>query len=952
MNIAKRLFHIVHLFNKEKKLNEATQKREPIGWQYLFRGPWNGNMFTRYNARKHFRDSSCPFPEESRKLNRRMPHDYILVTWEASRVGKTEANRLKEQGLNILTCPGYSGPDMVFCFGWTRDGQYKAVYSTHAVTLADIGWHSKLTSIADAIKFEKYIGRSLAPHLFEIEGHVDAFFGDEMDVTLENGAKLKVAFRPKSIYNDGILAISPRGAQMLAGIEDPKDGQCFGVTVETGTPHGFAKGHAMVIPWLKYDLVIYDTKPLLRGTEGKFWFGLLRHLHVGEPYLDVQTLINTCGATPAGLKLIARKVDEANRRTLRDIQDFDSLETRFLARTRDKDDSEITWMVERAAQLNIQPVFGALFRSFSNPEMHELRSMPKGRIPIYDEAVYRYVAPEPWIIRADGHIDPKLSRLKGNSAFTHGVIGKAAMWRQPNGTSRERWVIDLVDAGKFMDWGEANVVYLGAEIIPEICAKLGTMDFDDSVIMTTSPEFVELFQNLPEFPEPKTPRSTLADPIEEYNEYEDEITVVSAPETWSYDWFDQRMGMELENRGVGFLANALMCLIILMNGREGLVTDLTVQFAAEPDEAKSKDLLRRAHNMQTWTPPDLLLHLGVGYNDFIDMLKTGKSMGDVSALYKAIDEFYQDIADNLAFPWLWTIGGFDGRGRIPARFRKTGDPVIAKTELCEQLIETAETIKKVEAVLLKLEWRLCIPLPAEVKAKFPAGDEEKKWVSELRSWLYTEWENARALGNIEGVDDGAFSATYKRICDQLEETLVLCPYDLRVIWTELASRIYTQKWVVPPRNNQGKYYHMYDRVCWMGAMAHVGLDALRDSGLAGVRERVALDPGFRHLSGPFNVHVKSTGGVITLARDGRVIGGGNIGDGDWTMHQGMVLVKPASPILRITDKAKSSALADAAVPEEVVAEPEQPASYEAFGMTLNAKDFMAIGTEVAPPDEE
>lgn len=893
-----RLMHIVFGFNREKQLNPQTNRREPKGYEYTFRKPWNPEMGIRFNAKVHSRDENCEYAEVSRKLNKRMTCDYVLLTWELSREGTNEVRRLVANGLNSRTLKGYDGPDMVFCFGWTRDGHSKAVFATQKTDLKKLGYHTDIVSLESAVKFEKYIGRQLAPHLYEVEGAIERK-ADTFDITLDNGAKITAVIRPKNVYNDGIVPMSYRGMQLLCGLEDPKAGTMCGVTAEF--PEFIVKGHGVHVPHLKpgIDLVIYDHKPLLKGPQGRFWFGRLRDIHVGRPYMDIQSMINLVGATEAGLDFVRRKVDEANRRTLRAVQNFDALESRFLSRIREKDGQELTWSVERAVELGIHPVFGGLFRSFTTPEMHELYNMPLGRVPIYDEAVYRYVCPDLSIIAPDGSINLRLARLKGNCAFTPGLKGTAAMWRQPNGTQNERWTLELVEAAPFMDW-DPNNLYLSADIIPDICEALGTMDFDDAVIVSTSAELVEVFNNLPRYETVEMGKAETAKSSFSVNPYDDEIYIVPKSNVWSAAWFDQRMSMELEDFGVGFWANALMCSILVENGKQSMLEDLAEQYANERDDAKASDLKRRITNLKDWTPSTGLRKLGTRYNDFIDMSKTGKVMVDADEVRESIQEMYRFLAADAAFPWTWTIGGFQGKGRIPATLRRDHQIVTARTPLCHALQEARQSIKFVDVKLMELEWRLCIPCPAELKAAFPTSEEIEAVVSELRQWWWASWDEARKNGNMEDQDPEAFRAAYERIEDELNAILRSLPYDLKTVWVALASRIYKQKWAAPPLDETGNPYHMRDRLLWAGDLAHAGLDAIAASGLAGERAIVHLDAGFKHLAGPYYVPVKSEQGVITLAKDGRVIGYANTPDGDWTMHQGLITVREAAPMFRVT----------------------------------------------------
>jgi hypothetical protein len=891
--MASRLMHVVYLFNKEKQLNPQTGHREAIGYEYLLRRPWNPSMDTPYQARIHFRDVTCDYPEVSRNLNRKMPMDYIQITWELSKKGVEEARRVVTNGLNRKTIIGYDGPDMQFCFGTSRDGHIKATFSYESVNVQELGIETKITSLSKGIKFEKYFGRDTAPHMHDVFGRVEDFKNDIVRVSLENGARLDIAFRPKTALNDGIHPFSERGAMLMAGIPDPKPGQGFGFTAEC---IDFVKGHGIVVPGLKYDAVFHDRKQLLQFGD-RFWFGRLRDLHVGKPYLDVQTVINMMAEK--GLDLLAKKVDETNRRVLRDVQDFDMLRNRFLARIADKE-GKLTWAVERAAKMDMDPVFPALFRSLAATEKHELYDMAHGRIPIYDQAAYRYVAPEPALWNEEGYQDLKRGRLKGNCAITRGLVGRAGMWRQPNGTKNEKWVLDLVEAGPFNEWGQGNMLFLGADIIEDACKTLGTMDFDDAVIVTTAPEFVQVLEQLTAYPAEYNELPELADREISDNPYFDEIHVGGDSTQWNEAWFDERIEQELENKGVGYIANALMLDNLVSGGKQSMLDDLADQLAVAEDQSLRDDLVRRYKNLEARSDY-VLAKIGAQYNDWIDLMKTGKDLPDVEEGHKAIEAMYKSLAADMAFPWTWTIGGFNKRGRIPAAIEREHKIFIARTPLCHRLQATKVSLAQVEEVLVNLEWRLARPLPAELKAQFPADDDVKQTVSDLRQWWYQQWQAARENGNIESEDPEAFKAAYERIEAELNEILEgLGQYwpDLRPIAVELGSRIYKQRYAMAPVDEKGLNYHFRDRLVWAGHLGQAFLDAIESTELPGIREKVHVDVRYRYLAGPGQVEVKAEQGIVQLKKDGRVIGVSNVPDGDHIMHQGMILVRPAAPALK------------------------------------------------------
>lgn len=892
--MANRLMHIVYLYNREKHLNPESNHREPIGYEYQFRRGWNPAMGEKYNAKVHYRDASCSFTEVSHNLNRKMPLDYIQVTWELSKKGVAEARRLASYGLSKRTLPHYDGPNMVFCFGTSRDGHIKAVFSYEPITIASLGIKTNITSLAQAIKFEKYFGRDIAPHISDVHGVIEDLKDDVYKVTLNNGTKVDIALRPKTVLNDGVHPFSERGAMILAGIEDPKPGQGFGFTSECGD---FVKGHGVVVPWLKYDAVFHDRKELMHFGN-QFWFGRLRDLHVGRPYLDIQTIINMMA--DKGLDLLMGQVDHANRTMLQDVQDFTKLRERFLARLADREEGEVTWTVERAAAMKIDPIFPALFRSITKTEKRELEDMPQGRIPFYNKGVYRYVCPELHLWAPDGHQDKSLGRLKGNCAFTTDLKGKAAMWRQPNGTMNERHVLDLVSAGAFADYGQGSMLYLGADIIEEVCLKLGTMDFDDAVILTTDADFVRVLESLPAYPAASYTANQEAEIFSDVNPYDSEIRILNDPTQWSIHWFDQRVEQELDNKGVGYIANALMLDNLVSVGRDSMLDDLADMIENEEDDALRVDLVRRYKNLEA-REPFVLKQIGNRYNDWIDLLKTGKEVTEAKEGYEAIEAMYKDLAQNMAFPWLWTVGGFAGKGRVPAALQKDHQIVYARTPLCRTLQATKRTLSQVDDVLIKLEWGLVRPLPAELQAQYPADEMTKTFVSDLRKWWYAAWDEARQNGNVESVDPEAFKAAYTRIEDELNDILRANEQvDLRNVAVELASRIYKNRYAQPVRDEQGRLFHFRDRLLWAGDLGHAFLDAIEGSDLSGIHERVYLDRKFRKLSrGNRIVQVVAQQGVTSLKSDGRVIGVANVPDGDWAMQYGMILVRDSSPLLQV-----------------------------------------------------
>jgi hypothetical protein len=874
-----RLMHVMFSFDHELKQ-----------YRYFFRRPLpKGVMF---QPGKYFAER-----ETSAFLNRYMPVDYIQFTADMVDLGIEEAEKVICDGLSSRTVIGFPEElgEWEFFTGTARD-HIKGVFVPKGLNLVleEIGLHMDLTPDAKKTMAEKatsgmkYLNRLFAPVEHAVMGEVVETNGDVVTVLTECGKRLDIRHLDANPFVEGCSVFSMRGAQVMAGLEDPRIGDGFRFTSMDG--YSLDKGHGLVVD-MKYDAVFYGGKKMMKFDH--FYFGRLSGLHVSDPNTDFQSTVNFF-TTGKGIELLGNMYQKFFGHMVEAAQDSGRFRKMMLQVV--ERNPETDWTRALAAQLGMDACFPGLARADFKMLEPLLQDAQSGVVPMVGYAQRRYLMPTPQIFDDAGNVDVSRDRLRGNVVYSSGINpGPIVLYRQPNGNVDEHWNTTAV-ATPHRNMGRGEIVYLGSDIIIEALQAMGGGDFDDPVIAITDLEMVAHFQSLQSYPKVAKVEKAERKVSSRDLKYADRIQHRLDPNTWNKRHLMKQIDDLKGAVGIGVIVNAIMLDTLITVGKPAMLEDLSDRMASLASQDGKDDEWQAVIAAYKWLEkrPDYVLRdIGSDLESRIDGIKMYGG-GGMLADEELIEGMYEDTQ---VYPWCWTIGGSLGKGRIPNRISKL-DPLTAHTQLCRLLKDVKQEVGIVREHFIELEWLLVQRLPQELLSKYKATPELKEFVSEMRTWWYEEWQSAREKGatlTSEGV-----RAVYQRLCEELDFNISDSDFSgkLEDVAVHLASRIYRTEHPTAPVNEEGFTYHVGDGLLWTPSLGLAFLSALREAGLTGHVETVSLNPGCGRFKS-IDVQVKVTGGIVQKLDDGKVLGtASKVDDGEYKMESGLIVVKPCHPSLR------------------------------------------------------
>ena len=506
----------------------------------------------------------------------------------------------------------------------------------------------------NSFKVGKYMKRLFSHHRKFMQGTVIHEAGDVIQVRLNNGRTLSVRYADYGKLTDGMNLVSTRCMKMM-GLKRTKGA---GLRITALSPKGFSKGHAIVLPHLQHDLVLFNSKKLLFGDT--FTFGMEWLHDGGAVFTDVQSYVNFRFVQDRNLltwsKMYMETVIDAIEDTekLRKMLQFYHIEThmepdedgdlRFINKEKD-------WTLLNALRhgVDIQQ-HPALVRRYFNLFTKTVMNCESNlRVPINIEVGgARYAMVDPGIFDMWG--DPTLEgELRGNTVYCDGKLGEVAFHRQPNGHRNEHHIAKAVDSEYLKSMDTGCFMFLGRDMVVESLGKLGGGDQDDRLVYYTDQKVVDHFKELELDPYPIEAVQELPKPIRKLNAFEHRRL-----RTPRYDR-DQLLVMldQMKEQGIsiGYVVNALM--------QDTCITDHKEELLAFGKSHLPKTLKNEAAIAWIETYPGNVLRGPASRLEVvIDAVK--KTGAD---LRKDIGEPVRNYnATYLAVPEFFTRGGkFDGR---------------------------------------------------------------------------------------------------------------------------------------------------------------------------------------------------------------------------------------------------------------------------------------------------
>src|SRR5208282_5510612 len=423
------------------------------GGNITTRRPWKGAKVERYSSSGCIKDGvviPAMFGDHEKRQFLEVLGEFSMVTIDAGKSdnGTKLARQILEDGLIIVD------PDTRVKSSWYVAGYYVrdegVVYIMSPAPIDDSQFFNALKLHVDlenewsnSFKVGKYLKRLYSHHRKYIEGTVISQTNSVIMVRMPSGRIWSVRYAKCKIA-DGMNLVSPSVMKELKLKRDP--GQ--GLRITALSPKGFSKGHAIVVNGLVHDLVLFNSKTLLKGD--KFVFGVLEFLHESSVFTDAQSTVNfqlNRVKYEDGERCVNRWFHTFAEDVLNACEDQEKLRKMLRFYTNefhkyqegdekgDYIEKEKDWAILRALRggLHYQQYPGLLrkiYRLFTEKVMDcEFRV----RVPVpTDIGGARYALVDPTIFDLNG--DPTLEgELRGNTIYVEGHVGEVAFHRQPNG---------------------------------------------------------------------------------------------------------------------------------------------------------------------------------------------------------------------------------------------------------------------------------------------------------------------------------------------------------------------------------------------------------------------------------------------------------------------------------------------------------------------------------------
>ena len=752
--------------------------------------------------------------------------------------------------------------------GYVRDDGAVFVMLPEKITdkqfFSRLGLHvDLLKKWSNSFKVGKYLKRLFSHHYNYMQGEVIRESGDVIWVKLATGTVLSVRYAEGGVLTDGMNLVSTACVNKLGFIG--KEGT--GLRITALSPRGFSKGHAIVKDDLQFDLVLFDSKQLLKGD--RFTFAL-DGLHKGNLFTDTQSVINFRMYEKPFLEEWAEKY---MREVIEAVQDEDKLkkmlqfyrvefhmeqegdESEYPGTYLNYIEKEVDWALLRALRAGIPiTTHPALVRKLFNLFIRRIMDCEtKIRIPVPEEVgEAHYLLVDPTIFDRLGN--PSLPGvLHGNEVYVHNHKGEVVYHRQPNAHRGEHVISMSVNPPELRAYdNNGTFMFVSRDIIEPACITLGGGDQDDRVVVYKDLEVVNHFKSLEAYPLMVTEKPIL--PVLKENRFAGLLP--RAVPVYDRYQIDMMLSQQEQQRtSIGQAVNPLMMDTAITDQKEVILKYLN----EIPKDLKIVDAISKmkafAGNMLKLVASQLEM--------IIDAVK--KDGGDVSAIAEEIREFWKWIP---VIPEFALRGGFMNMGRLPASRRGENHPVVVHTDIDSVLDEIAQARVELEDHITAMSWQMVPPVPLEI-VTYPIHDDATQLAIAMRTYYH-----ARREALLPIIDESDVKGRIKALiqCDKdVFDTFKSNPLVLDAM-VELYGRIYSKRLPEAPINyNTGRPRPFADGLIWGPRMGGLMVKALDLCEMTKRYAKVIMDKGMKKYNrGTYNVVVNK--GVVTLEGDNIIIG--------------------------------------------------------------------------------
>jgi hypothetical protein len=804
--------------------------------------------------------------------------EFILVTIEDKQPGI--ASQLLSEGYTVVDPDDQHKSKWYVAGYYVRDESVVYIMTPTKMNDAEFFKHRGLkvdleNEWGNSFKVGKYMKRLYSHHRKFMQGQVIGEDGPVIHVRLDSGRILSVKYADHGKLTDGMSLISTHCMKMMGLTQ--KVGQ--GMRITALSPKGFSKGHAIVLPDLQYDLVLFNSKKMLFGE--KFTFGVDWLHDGGAVYTDVQSYVNFRFVDHKYLRewstIYMNTVIDAigDTEKLRKMLQFYVLKT-HMEKDADGDlafvNKDKDWTLLNALRhgVDIQQ-HPALVRRYFNLFTKTIMNCETNmRTPI-DSSVggARYAIVDPSIFDMWG--DPTLEgELRGNTVYCDDKVGEVAFHRQPNGHRNEHHIAQTVQSQHLKNIDTGCFMFMSKDMIVGALETLGGGDQDDRLVYYTDQSVVDHFKNLELDPYPVVKTSEVVIPARKPNVFEHRKI-----RTPRYDR-DQLLVMldQMKEQGIsiGYVVNAVMQDTCITDHKQLIMKDIVNRLPVTPKHVEAL----------AWTtayPGYVLRDTASHLEDFIDAVKktgsnkkgSGNEVRDFNRTYLVVPEFF-------------TRGGRYG-GRVPQSRRDDGSPVVVRCPIDDEIDEVLSTRKDLEDIITDNCYQMMKPVPEEILT-YPTVDPVSEQLAlAIKASYHIQWDNLKKEDPI---------IAYKKIDESLHKQYGSHPLILdAMVW--LYKKVYEKRKPEAPRDAEtGQLKKFPDGILWGTYMSVHTIKMLELVGLAGR----FIPVEFYKDSNQFkykDVDVSIRDGVVKQSGTNEVLGIVDpMADGTTMLTKGYAFVKPNS----------------------------------------------------------
>lgn len=735
-------------------------------------------------------------------------------------------------------------------------------------------------SWGNSFKVGKYLKRLFSHHRKYIQGEVIKEVGNIILVRLNNGKVLSVKYADHGKLTDGMNLVSTHCMKML-GL---KKNVGMGLRLTALSPKGFSKGHAIVLPNLQHDLVLFNSKKLLFGD--KFTFAI-DWLHSGAVFTDTQSVVNfrMKPFLPDWAEVFMNTVidaigdSEKLKRMLRFYHvDFHKHGTgdeagEFIEKEKD-------WALLRTLRGGIdhKPYPGLIrkiFHLFADKVQDCENNM---RIPVAESlGGARYALVDPTIFDDQG--EPTLAgELKGNTVYIPEHQGEIVFHRQPNAHRSEHHIAKSVQSEMLKSIDTGCFLFMSRDMVIESLMKLGGGDQDDRLVYYKDQAVVDHFKTLEADPYPVEHIIEKTKPVERVNVFANRLRKPVYDRSQLLVMLDQQ---KKQGVSIGYAVNAIMQDTAITDSKAEIINYIT---EALPKDAKTTEALAWMNTREDYELRGVASRLEV----IIDAVK--KEGSDLRDIGNSIKKFNQSY---MVVPQFFINGGKFG-GRVPTSRRGDTHPVIVRTSLDETMDQIKAMRNDLENIVTDLSWQMLQPIPLEILTQ-PLLDE--KGADQLAVAIQTEYRSqwTRIGATIDRTNDKEEVKktidAYIKIDESLANMFQHHPYLLDAM-VRLYIRIYENRAPQAPRDDDGKPVKFPDGILWGPRMSRYTMKMLEMVGLAGRYTEVMFYPDAKQYAKAEETTVTIKDGVVTTEGSNVQIGMVDpMADGGTKLDKGLAFVK-------------------------------------------------------------